>query len=48
MLRKVISVDGQADNPEKMIRMLKNTDGDSNWECKVEWNESFRLRRVYE
>ena len=46
--RKVISVDGQADNPEKMIRMLKNTDGDSNWECKVEWNESFRLRRVYE
>jgi len=46
--RKVISVDGDADNPVKTIRMLKNTDGDSNWECKVEWSESFRLRRVYE
>ena len=46
--RKVISVDGNADNPVKTIRMLKNTDGDSNWEAKVEWHESFRLRRVYE
>ena len=46
--RKVISVDGQANNPVKTIRMLKNTDGDSNWECNVEWQESFRLRRVYE
>ena len=46
--RKVISVDGTADNPVKTIRMLKNTDGDSNWECKVEWHESFRLRRLYE
>jgi hypothetical protein len=46
--RKVISVDGQANNPVKTIRMLKNTDGDSNWECDVEWQESFRLRRVYE
>ena len=46
--RKVISVDGNADNPVKKIKMLKNTDGDSNWECEVEWNESFRLRRIYE
>ncbi len=46
--RKVISVDGSSDNPVKTIRMLKNTDGDSNWECKVEWSESFRLRRIYE
>ena len=46
--RKVISVDGQADNPKKKIKMLKNTDGDSNWECDVEWTESFRLRRTYE
>ena len=46
--RKVISVDGQANHPVKTIRMLKNTDGDSNWECQVEWQESFRLRRVYE
>tara|TARA_R100000700_G_C3176209_1_gene151154 strand:- start:1038 stop:2828 length:1791 start_codon:yes stop_codon:yes gene_type:complete len=46
--RKVISVDGSADNPVKTIRMLKNTDGDSNWEAKVEWNESFRLRRIYD
>ena len=46
--RKVISVDGQADEPKKTIRMLKNTDGDSNWECDIEWTNSFRLRRIYE
>ena len=46
--RKVISVDGQADDPKKTIRMLKNTDGDSNWECEIEWTNSFRLRRTYE
>ena len=44
--RKVISVDGQADDPKKTIRMLKNTDGDSNWECEIEWTNSFRLRRT--
>ena len=44
--RKVIGLNGQANETAKTVHMFKNTDGDSNWECDVEWHPSFRLRRT--
>ena len=44
--RKVIGLNGQANETKKTVHMFKNTDGDSNWECDVEWHPSFRLRRM--
>ena len=44
--RKVIGLNGQANETKKTVHMFKNTDGDSNWECDVEWHPSFRLRRT--
>jgi len=43
--RKVIGLNGQADSNIKEIHMYKNTDGEL-FDVDVEWNESFRLRRV--
>ena len=44
--RKVIGLNGQANESTKTLHMFKNTDGDSNWECEIEWHPSFRLRRT--
>ena len=43
--RKVIGLNGQANSDIKHIHMYKNTDGEL-FDTKVEWRESFRLRRV--
>ena len=43
--RKVIGLNGQANSNIKAIEMYKNTDGEL-FDTKVEWRESFRLRRV--
>ena len=43
--RKVIGLNGQANNDIKHIHMYKNTDGEL-FDVEVEWRESFRLRRV--
>ena len=43
--RKVIGLNGQADSNIKEIHMYKNTDGEL-FDVDVEWNESFRLRRI--
>ena len=43
--RKVIGLNGQANSDIKHIHMYKNTDGEL-FDTKVEWRESFRLRRI--
>ena len=43
--RKVIGLNGQADDPKKSLHMFKNTDGEL-IDCDLEWRPSFRLRRV--
>ena len=45
--RKVLGLHGQADSKDKVIKLLKNTDGDL-FDVKVQWTPSFRLRRIYE
>ena len=45
--RKVIGLHGQANSDEKVIKLLKNTDGDL-FDAKVQWTPSFRLRRMYD
>ena len=46
--RKVIGLNGQASSKTKKVQMFKNTDGDSDWGCQLEWTPSFRLRRINE
>ncbi len=43
--RKVIGLNGQANNDIKHIHMYKNTDGEL-FDVEVEWRENFRLRRI--
>ena len=43
--RKVIGLNGQANSPNKSIKLFKNTDGEL-FETEVEWTPSFRLRRT--
>ena len=44
--RKVIGLNGQAGESRKTVHMFKNTDGDSNWDCDIQWRSSFRLKRI--
>ena len=41
----MIGLNGQANSDIKHIHMYKNTDGEL-FDTKVEWRESFRLRRI--
>jgi len=43
--RKVIGLNGQADNNIKEVNLYKNTDGEL-FNTSVEWRPSFRLRRI--
>jgi len=43
--RKVIGLNGQANSPNKSVKLFKNTDGEL-FETEVEWTPSFRLRRT--
>ena len=43
--RKVIGINGQANDTKKRIEMFKNTDGEL-FDTEVEWTPSFRLRRL--
>ena len=43
--RKVLGLNGQADNTMKTISMYKNTDGEL-FDSQLEWYPSFRLRRT--
>lgn len=43
--RKVIGLNGQANNSKKSVHMYKNTDGEL-FDTELEWQPSFRLRRV--
>ena len=43
--RKVIGINGQSSQPEKEVRLYKNSDGDL-FSTKLKWTPSFRLRRV--
>ena len=43
--RKVIGLNGQADSSLKSLEVFKNTDGEL-FGTKLEWQPSFRLRRV--
>ena len=43
--RKVVGLNGQANSPNKDIKLFKNTDGEL-FETEVEWTPSFRLRRT--
>ena len=45
--RKVLGLNGQADDNIKNVSMYKNTDGEL-FDSKLEWNPSFRLRRINE
>ena len=45
--RKVLGLNGQAEDNFKNVSMYKNTDGEL-FDTKLEWRPSFRLRRVYE
>ena len=43
--RKVIGLNGQANNDVKEVSMLKNTDGEL-FDTELVWQPSFRLRRT--
>ena len=43
--RKVIGLNGQADENTKHINLYKNTDGEL-FSTSLEWRPSFRLRRI--
>lgn len=43
--RKVIGINGQSSQPEKEVRLYKNSDGDL-FSTRLKWTPSFRLRRV--
>ena len=43
--RKVIGLNGQANNSKKTLEVLKNTDGEL-FKTELEWQPSFRLRRT--
>jgi len=43
--RKVIGIEGQADNTTKRVSLFKNSDGDLFDNVELEWTPSFRLRR---
>ena len=43
--RKVIGLNGQANESKKSVHMYKNTDGEL-FDTNLEWQPSFRLRRV--
>ena len=45
--RKVIGLNGQANNSKKTLEILKNTDGEL-FKTGLEWQPSFRLRRTYD
>ena len=44
--RKVIGLNGQANSPNKEVKLFKNTDGEL-FETMLEWTPSFRLRRIH-
>lgn len=44
--RKVIGLNGQANSPNKEVKLFKNTDGEL-FETMLEWTPSFRLRRTH-
>jgi len=44
--RKVIGLNGQANNKAKDVKLFKNTDGEL-FETQLEWTPSFRLRRTH-
>ena len=44
--RKVIGLNGQANSPNKEVKLFKNTDGEL-FNTMLEWTPSFRLRRTH-
>ena len=42
--RKVIGLNGQADDIEREVRLFKNTDGEL-FDCTIEWTPNFRMKR---